>query len=77
MSVNNYIPNTLLNIRSNILRPKLEQVSTSDTSFVYYDMLYMNDLDNPNVIYKYNLDLSIYEDSIYVDGSVIDFNFYK
>jgi hypothetical protein len=36
----------------------------------------MNDTDSPNSIYKYNLDLSVFIDTIIVDGNVRDINFY-
>ena len=39
-------------------------------------MLYMNDLDNPNTIYKYNFNLLSFTDTIIVDGNVRDINFY-
>ena len=39
-------------------------------------MLYMNDENFPNSIYKYNLDLSLFIDTIIVDFPVKDIAFY-
>jgi hypothetical protein len=40
-------------------------------------MLYVNDSQNdPSTIYKYNISLSSYVDTIAVEGSVLDINYY-
>jgi hypothetical protein len=48
----------------------------NDSTIVYYEMLYMNDVNSPNSIYKYNLDLSSFVDTIIVNGNVRDIKFY-
>ena len=40
-------------------------------------MLYMNDLESPGKIYKYNLDLSQISDTIFVNGVVKDISFHE
>ena len=68
--------NQILNIESDVLFLKQEQYVTSSSS-AWSDMLYINDkINNPNIIYKYNINTSTFIDTIIVDGSVRDINFY-
>ena len=53
--------------------------SVVDSTTYYYnrDILYINDSQNSkNTIYKYNLDIDQYIDTIIVNGNVRDINFY-
>jgi hypothetical protein len=53
--------------------------SVVDSTTYYYnrDILYINDSENSkNTIYKYNLDIDQYIDTIIVNGNVRDINFY-
>ncbi len=53
--------------------------STADSVWYWYnrDVLYFNDaVNSPTTIYKYNLDNSTFIDTIEVNGSVRDINFY-
>ena len=68
--------NQILNIESDVLFLKQEQYVTSSSS-AWSDMLYINDkINNPNIIYKYNINTSTFIDTIIVDGNVRDINFY-
>ena len=61
-----------LNKRSTTLALNFEQYANTDSTTVNVEMMYINDLDNPGFIYKYNTYLSLYTDSFQVDGNVID-----
>ena len=53
--------------------------SAVDSTYEYFNrnILYVNDAENnKNIIYKYNLDLSLYIDTIIVDGDVRSIGFY-
>ena len=64
-------------IVSDILFVQSEQYNLTDSTTAISNMLYVNDAYNsPNTIYKYNLVLSSYVDTIIVDGNVRDINFY-
>jgi hypothetical protein len=64
-------------IVSDILFVQSEQYNLTDSTTAISNMLYVNDTYNsPNTIYKYNLVLSSYVDTIIVDGNVRDINFY-
>ena len=64
-----------LSINSDVLQLNEEKYYTTDSTYIYRDMLYMNDLDNPNKIYKYNLSNSSFEDTLQVNGTVLDIQF--
>ncbi|MDC0204425.1 hypothetical protein OAJ65_01360 [Flavobacteriales bacterium] len=74
-----YNTNLVLNINSDVIKIVVEEYEYADTDTTtaigYYEKLYMNDLDSPNKIYKYNLGLSIFEDTLEVDGAVLDIQF--
>lgn len=64
-------------IVSDILYIRNEQYSPTDSTTASSNMLYVNDaVNNPNKIYKYNLVLSSFVDTIVVDGHVRNINFY-
>ena len=55
------------------------QYSITDSVTYYYnrDVLYINDSQNsPNTIYKYNLNSNTFFDTIVVEGTVKNINFY-
>ena len=67
----------VLPIISDVLFVQNEQYFPTDSTTATSNMLYVNDSENnPNTIYKYNLVLSNYVDTIIVDGNVMDINFY-
>jgi len=68
--------NLLVSVNASIINAIVESFPDTDTTFVSSQMLYMNDLDNPNTIYKYNFELSLFTDTIIVDGAVKDIAFY-
>ena len=68
--------NSIVSVNASTINAIVESFAVNDSTMVYYKMLYMNDTDNPNSIYKYNLDLSLFIDTIIVDGNVRDINFY-
>jgi len=56
------------------------QYSITDSLTYYYnrDVLYVNDSKNSsNTIYKYNLNSDTFLDTIILDGTVKDINFYQ
>jgi hypothetical protein len=65
------------NIESDVLLIRNEWYTINDTTEALSDMLYLNDAENnPNILYKYNLVLGSFIDTIIVDGNVRDINFY-
>jgi hypothetical protein len=65
------------NIESDVLLIRNEWYAINDTTDALAEMLYLNDAENnPNILYKYNLVLSSFTDTIIVDGNVRDINFY-
>jgi len=67
----------VLPIISDVLFVQNEQYFPTDSTTATSNMLYINDSENnPNTIYKYNLVLSNYVDTIIVNGNVRDINFY-
>ena len=68
--------NLITNTNSSVINTDVESIALNDTTTVYYEMLYMNDNASPNSLYKYNLSLSSYVDTIIVSGNIRDFSFY-
>ena len=68
--------NLLVSVNSSVINTRVESFAINDTTTVFYEMLYMNDIDSPNSIYKYNLALSTYVDTIIVNGNVRGISFY-
>ena len=62
-------------VNANVLSSKTEAYADTDSTVAYSDMLYMNNLDAPNHVYKYNVNLSLFVDTIIVDGVVLDIKF--
>ena len=74
-------PNTLnvtslASVNASVINTNIESLAVNDSTIVYYEMLYMNDTNSPNSIYKYNLGLSSFVDTIIVNGTVRDIKFY-
>jgi len=73
---------SILNTVSDILCYQDESYSVynpadSTTTYLNRDVLYINDSHNSkNTIYKYDLDIGLYIDTIVVDGNVRDIAFY-
>ena len=63
--------------KANVMRMNYEIYPITDSTFYTVGMLYMNDMDNPSTIFKYNLYTSTFQDTIVVDGNVKDINFYQ
>lgn len=69
--------NLILSIESDVLFIQEEQYVTGNSSLAWSDMLYINDaVNNPNIIYKYNINTSSYTDTIVVEGNVLDVKSY-
>lgn len=68
--------NLIVSLNTSVINTSIESLAVNDSTTVLYEMLYMNDIDSPNNIYKYNLDLSLFIDTIIVDGPVTDIAFY-
>ncbi len=73
---NNLNFNLVLNIETEFLATRVEKYPINDTTFVYPDILYLNDINSPNQIYKYNLLSNNFIDTIVIDGNVRQVNFY-
>ena len=74
-------PNTLnttslVSINSDVINTIVESVAINDSTTVYYQILYMNDIDTPNSLYKYNLTLSSFVDTLIFDGNIRAINFF-
>jgi len=68
--------NLITTVNASVINTIVETYANTDSTTAHSEMLYMNDLDNPNTIYKYNFNLSSFTDTINVDGNVRDINFY-
>jgi hypothetical protein len=68
--------NLITDVNASVINLIVELYADTDTTWVSHEMLYMNDVDNPSNIYKYDLDVSMFSDTIVVDGDVRDINFY-
>lgn len=67
----------ITSVISDVLFLKPEQYQITDSTSTTSNMLYINDAaNNPNVVYKYDLVLGSFTDTIIVDGNVRDINFY-
>jgi len=73
---NSFSFSSILLHKANVMQMNYEIYPITDSTFYNVAMLYMNDVDNPGVILKYNLYTSTFQDTIIVDGSVRDINFY-
>ena len=67
--------NLIVPIESDVLNITTEKYAVNDTTDAYSNILYMNDLSNTGKIYKYNINLSSFVDTIIVSGNVIDIKF--
>lgn len=67
--------NLIVPIESDVLNITTEKYAVNDTTDAYSNILYMNDLSNTGKIYKYNINLSSFVDTILVSGNVIDIKF--
>ena len=66
----------IVSVNSSVINTTIESLVVNDSTTLYSKMLYMNDENFPNSIYKYNLDLSLFIDTIIVDSPVKDIAFY-
>ena len=76
LNPSNFNVSLVENINASVLRTVVESSILNDTTTVYTEMLYMNDDNMPNYIYKYDLDQGLFLDTILVEGNVRDINFY-
>tara|TARA_B100000900_G_scaffold36394_1_gene27256 strand:- start:16178 stop:17236 length:1059 start_codon:yes stop_codon:yes gene_type:complete len=67
----------IITSESDILVRNEEKYSNTDTTETYANMFYINDINNPSNIYKYNMSLSQFVDTIVVPGKVVDIKFKK
>ena len=66
----------IVSVNASVINTKIESLVINDSTTLSYEMLYMNDENSLNSIYKYNLDLSLFIDTIRVDSPVNDIAFY-
>ena len=76
LNLNTLNTNLIVSVNASVINAIVESFAVNDTTTVSYEMLYMNDADSPNSIYKYNRNLSVFVDTIIVDGNIRDINFY-
>jgi hypothetical protein len=76
LNLNTLNTNLIVSVNASVINAIVESFAVNDTTTVSYEMLYMNDADSPNSIYKYNRSLSVFVDTIIVDGNIRDINFY-
>ena len=62
---------------ASVINSVVETIVINDTTTNNYEMLYMNDDASPNSLYKYNISLSSFVDTIVVSGNIMDVNFYQ
>jgi hypothetical protein len=67
--------NLVIPIQSDVLDITTEKYAVNDSTDAYSNILYMNDLNNIGSIYKYNINLSTFVDTISVNGQVLDIAF--
>ena len=67
--------NLFISINSNLLKINSEKYVVNDSTDAYSNMLYMNDLDNLGKVYKYNINLSVFVDTISLNSPVVDISF--
>ena len=76
LNIDNGSTNLIVNVNASVICAITESYADSDTSIAYSQMLYMNDLNNFGKIYKYNLNTSIFSDTITFNGNIMDISFY-
>ena len=76
INTNNLNTNLIINVNTSIINSVVHSYQDTDSTIAFSEMLYMNDLDNPNVVYQYNLNLSSFTDTITCTGNVTDIEFY-
>lgn len=76
LNVNTLNTNQIITSNSSVIKTNVESFAINDSTTVYYEMLYINDDNTPNTIYKYNLALSTFIDTIICNGAIRDINFY-
>ena len=67
--------NLVIPIQSDVLNINTEKYAVNDSTDAYSNFLYMNDLNNSGTLYKYNINLSSFVDTISVNGQIIDIAF--
>ena len=80
LDVANYTPNLVTNKKNpSVLCSDLEEYADTDSTFSYYDILYMNNKNDMGVkyVYKYNIQLNQFVDSFAVNDQVVDIQVYK
>lgn len=61
-----------LNKKADVLETNVESYANTDSTNISVQMLYMNDIERPGYVFKYNTFLSEYTDSLFVSGNIID-----
>lgn len=76
LNPSNFNVSLVENINASVISTVIEKTVINDSTTTYTEMLYMNDDNMPNYIYKYDLDQGLFLDTILVEGNVRDINFY-
>ena len=67
--------NRILTNEASILQINFENYQINDSTTYPVGMLYMNDINNSNKIYKYNLFENTFQDTINIEGEILDIQF--
>jgi len=76
LNPNNLNFSFIVDVNASVINTIVESYAVNDSTIGYSEMLYMNDMDSPNSIYKYNIALSSFVDTITVGAEIKDINFY-
>ena len=67
---------SVLTNQSNVMAVNQESYAINDSTNYPVSMLYLDDINSPNTIYKYNTYTSSFEDTITVNGNILSISFY-
>jgi len=66
----------ITNVMADVLQFNIEHFDNTDTTTIPVGMLYMNDLNNPKKLYKYNLYNSTFQDTLEFNSNIKEVQFY-
>ena len=76
INTNSLNTNLVVNVNASIINSVVHSYQDTDSTIAFSEMLYMNDVDNPNLVYQYNMNLSSFTDTITCTGNIRDIEFY-
>ena len=75
MNNTNLTYTSILANQADVMEINNELYPINDSTLYNVGMLYMNDINFPNKIYKYNLYTNTFQDTIVVNGNILDIKF--